>query len=1205
MRKIITLFSVIFITKVYSQNNNVLSYYFKNFPNSPSTSAFLRYGDIQNSEFTGTNSPKIPLYAIQQGDITVPLTLDYISGNGIKTADEASSVGLGWNLGMPVIVQSILGNDDFSTTTNKLKIDLHYQPTTPWGLLNYNDQYLETKDGASEPAGYVQTPEIGKYTYYYSVYHNLPVNGSFHTYDNWLASDASPDVFSLYLFGEKIEFFISNHKDLNSAVPILTSLKKGYQIKFDNPTLTFNIIAPDGITYQFGRNEEVKILGNINRNFVLTKIIDKNQKSINITYTEYKDILNFIPQSKNLNYNRGYTSTFSPGCGGIPVYWGMQYVQAAKFRPPNLSADPYETQQAGHTYFAPNLPVFYSIQNYLLVSKISGDFGNVDFSYSNREDFPTGKLNTITVKNIANKTVKNIDFQYEYSVSDNNNFQNPNTNLFSIDRMKKRLFLKKLIINQTENYGFNYYDSQKLPRKDSYAVDYWGYSNGGINNQTYFPKPTDFSSGSINQLPITSLNNNIKTADINFTVSGLLKRITYPTQGYSAFTYESNTAANLFSAYYPSLMNTGKGVRLENQSNYDFNDILLEKTKFIYENGYSTNPLDLVKEFVNKKYSTSGGYDTYTIISFNSSNNYSASALSSGDYVGYEKVSKVQFDNSNNEKGRIISSYSINPDVFYHFWLDQLPVSIPTTKNSGIENGKLLSQVITNSNNEKIQETTNQYDTRYSKIYYGTLFSPISEYLYICKGWSNGGNASSGDPDPNSIRDISVVAHYPVFSKESLLSNVKTIEYVNGQELVTNTLQFYNNNNNLTNKTTTFPDGKYNGQDIKYSVEKNNAKLINANILNIPLETQTVNNINGITKTISLLETKYDDPVHLNPTSVISYNVQNNFPSTEAIYNLYDKGNLLQYTTKEGIPVTIIWGYNKTLPIAKIEGGSYSQVIQAFGLNVNDTTSYQLLDIVKKSDLDIDDASENSLISELDNFRTKPELKDFIITTYVYDPLIGVKAITRSSGIREFYKYNNTNKLEKVTDVNGKIIKEYKYNYAPTIHYNFAKEQPFTRNNCAPGMITTPYIYTVPANKYTSIIDQADAQQKAQNEIDTNGQNMANANGICYYPSCEFNSQASSSYIMMQYAPFQKANTVVNAQLNFQVTYNQSINWSNGVILGNIPSPCWPLTTITKSSGNWQVTLYPASGQTVLRWTGSGSPVIGTPYNVSFNYNVN
>ncbi|MEN2403166.1 hypothetical protein GKZ90_0025510, partial [Flavobacterium sp. MC2016-06] len=39
-----------------------------------------------------------------------------------------------------------------------------------------------------------------------------------------------------------------------------------------------------------------------------------------------------------------------------------------------------------------------------------------------------------------------------------------------------------------------------------------------------------------------------------------------------------------------------------------------------------------------------------------------------------------------------------------------------------------------------------------------------------------------------------------------------------------------------------------------------------------------------------------------------------------------DKGNVIQYTQEKGIPVSIIWGYNKTQPIAKIENLAYSSI---------------------------------------------------------------------------------------------------------------------------------------------------------------------------------------------------------------------------------------------------------------------------------------
>jgi hypothetical protein len=54
-----------------------------------------------------------------------------------------------------------------------------------------------------------------------------------------------------------------------------------------------------------------------------------------------------------------------------------------------------------------------------------------------------------------------------------------------------------------------------------------------------------------------------------------------------------------------------------------------------------------------------------------------------------------------------------------------------------------------------------------------------------------------------------------------------------------------------------------------------------------------------------------------------------NISSEEIRYDKYDdKGNSLQYTTKEGISIVIIWGYDSTLPIAKLEGAKLSDISQ-------------------------------------------------------------------------------------------------------------------------------------------------------------------------------------------------------------------------------------------------------------------------------------
>lgn len=139
---------------------------------------------------------------------------------------------------------------------------------------------------------------------------------------------------------------------------------------------------------------------------------------------------------------------------------------------------------------------------------------------------------------------------------------------------------------------------------------------------------------------------------------------------------------------------------------------------------------------------------------------------------------------------------------------------------------------------------------------------------------------------------------------------------------------------------------------------------------------------------------------------------------TEVTYDKYDaKGNLLQYTRKDGIPVSLIWGYHNTKPIAKIEGMSYDLAMALVGVS----------DIITQSELDVSAVTETTFINVLDTFR-KNNVRQFI-TTYTYDPLIGVTSITPPSGIREIYKYDSANRLYQVVDVNGKLLKEYTYHY--------------------------------------------------------------------------------------------------------------------------------------------------------------------------------
>ncbi|PTT36125.1 hypothetical protein DBR28_11410 [Chryseobacterium sp. HMWF028] len=249
------------------------------------------------------------------------------------------------------------------------------------------------------------------------------------------------------------------------------------------------------------------------------------------------------------------------------------------------------------------------------------------------------------------------------------------------------------------------------------------------------------------------------------------------------------------------------------------------------------------------------------------------------------------------------------------------------------------------------------------------------------------------------------------------LTHSETTEYFNGKTLKTIEDITYNTRDYPIKQKVTFADNTTSETTSSYAHEKNNTRLINANMIGIPLQTITKKD----NVVVSNMETKYDGPLNLLPSSVISTDLQNT-QTTEVTYDQYDsKGNLQQYTTKDGISTVIIWGYNQTQPIAKIENVKLAAIQQS----IIDT-------LVNASNADAAAGSNNdetAFLSVLNTFRNNSALSGYQITTYTYDPLIGVRSITPPSGIRENYVYDSAGRLEKVINMDGKVLKEMKYNY--------------------------------------------------------------------------------------------------------------------------------------------------------------------------------
>ncbi len=169
----------------------------------------------------------------------------------------------------------------------------------------------------------------------------------------------------------------------------------------------------------------------------------------------------------------------------------------------------------------------------------SPDFGEVEFIAAlGREDLADYKLNEIRIKDKNGLLIKSFSFQYTFSQA--TSF----TNDFSIDQTLKRMFLTKLaerdrLGNELKTHSFEYEDINGLPPRLSFAQDHWGYFNGA-GNEYFVPKDEQGIEDNLGRKVFEGIGGN-REANSSFSKKGLLKKITYPTGGYSELQYEPNT----------------------------------------------------------------------------------------------------------------------------------------------------------------------------------------------------------------------------------------------------------------------------------------------------------------------------------------------------------------------------------------------------------------------------------------------------------------------------------------------------------------------------------------------------------------------------------------------------------------------------------------------------------------------------------------
>jgi hypothetical protein len=759
---------------------------------------------------------------------------------------------------------------------------------------------------------------------------------------------------------------------------------------------------------------------------------------------------------------------------------------------------------------------------------------------------PSLKLKNITFYNDAGKNVKDIELSYYR-----------HKNYFFLDKIK--LFRKEPLSQDfLQEYIFDYYRKNDLPDETIGTTDYWGYWNNK-------PKPRPIPNFSVdkNTGEFTFINGSWDATPELCSVS-LLKSIIYPTKGISEFIYEPHKYSQKLDRNYASqfknvlvqsngIVGGGRISRIINYSN-DGSQIGAKDYKYI--SNYTPNGLNTKSSGILSNYyrnyiyvRNQNGYSTTENLEVYSDNLIEATMNSSP--VLYSEVTEIE-----NNKGYTkyyFTDLETHPDSEIFKEVDNDIAQGMTFAPANISNINLPYR----SNNYKRSKLYKQevYDQNFIKIKTST-----TEFIDIAE--SIPGNYVTHVTDRLRTKYF-----FKQFGGLFTPKKIEVEDSFNTSNIKSTTEMFYEGNNhlNLTKEINTFADHSIISTNYSYAkdVDANNALMVSKNMIGIPTIVETTKDNKTVSKVTSIYPTSLPTAQTGNlvlPLKSNSLDIHTNISSDDVVYDKYDeKGNLQQYTTKAGIPTTIIWGYNQNLPIAKIEGAKLQDISQSLINNIVNSSNF---------DAQIgSDASESDLISALDGFRTHTELSDYQVSTYTYDPSIGIRSITLPSGTRESYLYDAANKLEKIADSNERILKEYKYNYAFR-YYNTEKKQTFNRNNCQPGYIGGAYTYTVGNGVYNSSVSQTDADSKAQDEINTYGQIFANTNATCEPKSCYIQGVASAGNI---YSPLTSGSVVtyMPGAYKVRVHFYHNGGTTKALIQGDCVLTTSHLQTI--NTGNWQI----------------------------------
>lgn len=1064
-------------------------------PVSPNAYSFSKHINVPPSTYTGVIPISIPLGSISEKGAKIDISLSY-HASGIKVDEVASWVGLGWSLNAGgVITRSVR--------------DKAERPDGNGGILpNRLDIGFPV---ANMPGGYFSSLAVFEAA-------TQPTN----------LNDIEPDIFYFNFNGRSGRFVFD--KDGNVQQYKYEDIKIEFKKKVPGDAVSavnskFVITDELGVKYEFDTIDKTYFQEHseqVPTAWYLTKIESPQGGVITLNYTE---------RTANHYYN-GVNSVLIDSSELTNYYWPLPNKSSQNGKEVFLQS--INTNNSGKMEFTANTSnarqdyywTSYPLDEITFYNSDNVKQKNIKFytDYFESPEFPIAFPGDTTTFNHLKSRLK-LDsiqvFSGDYSLC-----QPP--------------------------YRFEYYDdvdssSYTLPFRLSSAQDHWGYYNDEEDNETLIPKINGYYTPGYwlnlilnlydddDDVRINKPDGANREPDPDAVKAGSLHKIFYPTGGYSVY----HLGQNDYGANKPA-----GGLRIDSIAYYDDDGQNIREIKYIYRHFSPTSdpPFDASS-------STGALIDDprnyYVLIGrgFGESHNseppgdiaaifgdwsdidyqdagyvYKISAIpqiimgsTQGQSVGYESI--IEYEEGNGYK---VSSFT-SPDYYPNYWDEEeyvdpdAPLDIFKTQYS--------SGYYTGGTTPSFQIDGEACDNFPFLILYDNDWK--RGYLKSMKKYNESKDLVYNQSIEYYMDSIRNVAGYKVYSIADLAGR----EYVHGKYYIsanwaklkkTTEIQYDPDGNNpvtmvtdfeynstehklLTNKKTTSSDSKLIESKIYYPEDYTSSDfngMDSNHIVGLPIDVRSYSD----SKLISGTQTEYNDigqPITRYVAEItygvndISFDSTTPFTFSERVnYSYYVNTNNLSSKSKiHDITTSYIWGYNNTLPIAKVENAScdsfaytsFEQQSNEGNWTISGGSSYPSDGITGKKCLNLngiitsatidsqipytltfyakegdnDEISINSTIYffatndweyyeislpagyssvvlsldyvNIDELRLYPA--DAQMTTYTYDPLIGMTSETDPAGRTTTYEYDEFGRLHRILDQDGFTLKQYTYHF--------------------------------------------------------------------------------------------------------------------------------------------------------------------------------